>query len=125
MPQKSASGCSEAAMTKQAKPSAMEPCCAAAVLPKAKTAKETKTKIIAHIDCGFTNNLYIRGEGISSLSWEKGVLMKNVGPNEWTWESDRPFSTMHFKVLVNDKWYEQGNNHTIAFGQEMKFTPQF
>ena len=51
--------------------------------------------------------------------------MKNIGPNQWVWESDRPFSTMQFKVLVNDNWYEVGNNHTVAFGQEVNFTPQF
>ncbi len=125
MSQKSATCCSEATLMKQHKAASMEPCCAAEVLPKQKPAKTTKTRIIAHIDCGFTNNLYIRGEGISSLSWDKGVLMKNIGPNEWVWECERPFSTMQFKVLINDKWYEQGNNHSIAFGQEMKFTPQF
>ena len=97
-------------------------CCAAIAPTKQKT---TKTCITAHIDCGFSNNLFLRGEGISSLSWEKGVQMKNVGPGEWVWESDRPFSTMQFKVLVNDKWYEQGDNHTAAFGQRVEFTPKF
>lgn len=93
--------------------------------PKQKSGKESATKIIANIDCGFTNTLFIRGEGISSLSWNKGIKMKNIGPNQWVWESDRPFSTMQFKVLVNDNWYEVGNNHTVAFGQEVNFTPQF
>ena len=125
MPQKSASCCAAGPMAKQHKPCAMEPHCATEALPKSKGTKAAKTKIVAHIDCGFTNNLFIRGEGVSSLSWDKGVQMKNIGPNEWVWESDRPFSTMQFKVLVNDSWYEQGNNHSIAFGQEVDFSPQF
>ena len=97
-------------------------CCAPEAPVKQKTAK---TKIVVHIDCGFSNNLFIRGEGVSSLSWDKGVPMKNVGPSEWAWESDRPFSTVQFKVLVNDKWFEQGDNHTVAFGQEIDITPRF
>lgn len=113
--------CSSGSMTKQHK----ELCCCPETPAKQKATKTPKTKIVAHIDCGFTNNLFIRGEGVSTLSWDKGIQMKNIGPNEWVWESDRPFSTMQFKVLVNDSWYEQGNNHTVAFGQEMDFTPQF
>jgi len=90
-------------------------------------AKETKarTKIIARFDCGFPNSLFIRGEGVSTLSWDKGAQMKNISPNEWMWESDRPCSTMQFKLLINDNCYEQGENHSIAYGQAIEFTPKF
>lgn len=87
--------------------------------------KNGATKIVAHFDCGFPNTLFIRGEGISTLNWDKGSPMKNVGANEWVWESDRPFSTMQFKLLINDSWYEQGNNHSIAYGQTVDFSPKF
>jgi hypothetical protein len=99
-------------------------CCAMEIAPKTKELK-SKTKIIARFDCGFPNSLFIRGEGISTLSWDKGAVMKNVSPNEWMWESDRPCSTMQFKVLINDNCFEQGENHTIAFGQAVEFTPKF
>jgi hypothetical protein len=125
MPHKSAGCCLEAPMIQQQKASTLAPHCSAEVLPKAKGTKTTKTKIVAHIDCGFTNSLFIRGEGVSSLSWDKGIQMKNIAPNEWVWESDRPFSTMQFKVLVNDSWYEQGDNHSTVFGQDMEISPQF
>lgn len=85
----------------------------------------TKTKIIARFDCGFPNSLFIRGEGVSTLSWDKGAQMKNISPNEWMWESDRPCSTVQFKVLINDNSFEQGENHSIAFGQAVEFTPKF
>ena len=103
------------------------PCCSSVtevMMSKAKETK-TKTKIIARFDCGFPNSLFIRGEGISTLSWEKGLAMKNISPNEWMWESDRPCSTVQFKVLVNDAAYEQGENHTVAFGQALEFCPKF
>lgn len=112
-------------MGKQHKGSMSDPSRTTEMSGRQKTSKSPKTKIVAHIDCGFTNNLFIRGEGISNLSWDKGAMMKNIGPNEWVWESDRPFSTLQFKVLVNDSWFEQGNNHTLGFGQEIDFTPQF
>lgn len=84
-----------------------------------------KTKIIARFDCGFPNTLFIRGEGISTLSWDKGTQMKNISPNEWMWESDRPCSTIQFKVLINDNCFEEGENHSIAFGQAVEFSPKF
>jgi hypothetical protein len=121
-PTTSKPGCS--AMTSTMKKPSMGLCCAE-VSSRQNPTKSNKTRVTAHIDCGFTNNLFIRGEGVSTLSWNKGTEMKNNGPNEWVWESDRPFSTMQFKVLVNDKWYEQGNNHSVAFGQQVDFSPQF
>ena len=86
---------------------------------------KSRTKIIARFDCGFPNTLFIRGEGVSTLSWDKGIQMKNISPNEWMWESDRPCSTMQFKVLINDNCFEQGENHSIAYGQAVEFTPKF
>jgi hypothetical protein len=101
-----------------------EPCVMTATSVKVKPSK-TKTKIVAKFDCGFSNELFIRGEGISALSWDKGTSMKNISPTEWMWESDRPCSTIQFKVLVNDNHFEQGENHTIAFGQEIEVIPKF
>lgn len=86
---------------------------------------KTKTKIIARFDCGFPNSLFVRGEGISTLSWDKGTKMQNISPNEWLWESDRPCSTMQFKILINDNSFELGENHTIAYGQAVEITPKF
>lgn len=96
----------------------------ATISSKGKETK-TKTRIIAHFDCGFPNSLFIRGEGVATLSWDKGIAMKNISPNDWIWESDRPCSTVQFKVLINDNCYEQGENHTIAFGQASEFSPKF
>lgn len=91
--------------------------------PKGKSSP--KTRIVVKYDCGFGNKLSIRGEGVSSLSWEKGVPLKNLGTSEWVWETDRPFSVATFKILFNDKNFEQGENHVIGYGQESKIIPQF
>lgn len=83
------------------------------------------TSITAHFDCGFQNTLFIRGEGVSTLSWDKGIPMKNIGPDRWVWESNRPFSIIQYKILINDSWFEQGNNHKVAFGQSVLISPSF
>lgn len=84
-----------------------------------------KTHLIVKCNCGFPNNLYIRGEGVPGLSWTKGVLMKNIKADEWHFEIDLPFTSGFIKVLVNDKWYEKGDNHKIECGKTVTFTPSF
>jgi len=83
------------------------------------------TRVTVLYDCGFNNNLYIRGEGISTLSWDKGMKMKNIAADKWVFESTRPFSTLEFKVLINDTDYEQGENHMIGYAQTIEITPKF
>jgi hypothetical protein len=94
-------------------------------MTKNKPHKPSKTRILIQYDCGFGNKLFIRGEGISTLSWDKGEPMTNSGPSEWVWETDRPFSVAKFKVLLNDLSYEQGENHNIAYGKEIAISPAF
>lgn len=84
-----------------------------------------KTSVTVKFDCGFPNTLYIRGEGCSSLSWNKGIQMTNISSNEWTWECARPCSHVTFKVLINDEVYESGDNHTIGYGDTMTVYPNF
>jgi hypothetical protein len=87
--------------------------------------KESKTKVTVHFDCGFSNLLFIRGEGISGLSWEHGIQMKCTKPNEWVWETDKPFKQAQFKVLLNDTQYEDGENHSLSQGKASTIIPIF
>lgn len=90
---------------------------------KKKTTKET-TKITIKHDCGFSNALFIRGHG-ADLSWNKGHPLKNVKADEWVWESKQPFTLCEFKILLNDKIYEAGDNHLLSFGEELVYSPNF
>lgn len=90
--------------------------------PKAKTAVTTRVKI--HYNCGFNNNLYIRGQG-ANLNWDKGHLLKNIKADEWLWESTASFNHLEFKILINDKDYEKGENHKIRAGETQEYTPHF
>jgi hypothetical protein len=89
-----------------------------------KTHSGPKTRITLKFDVGFSNALYLRGQG-ANLSWEKGILLKNVNADEWIWETNVPFTFCEFKVLVNDDTYEIGQNHTLTCGASICYTPQF
>lgn len=82
------------------------------------------TRLKVRYNCGFGNNLFIRGKG-ANLSWDKGQPLKNLKHDEWVWETTVPFSTCEFKLLINDVHYEQGNNHRLQSGDSSEYTPRF
>ena len=53
--------------------------------------KKGKTRITIIYDTGYSNELYIRGKG-ANLSWEQGQLLKNIGHDEWIYETNVPFT---------------------------------
>lgn len=87
--------------------------------------KHDKTRIVVQCDVGFTNTVYLRGQGIPQLSWNKGIALKNMKADEWVWETEEPFNAGEFKVLINDKTYEIGENHTIHSGASLRINPKF
>jgi hypothetical protein len=68
--------------------------------PTAGGAHGPKTRVVVKYDVGFNNAIYIRGNG-ANLSWDKGILLKNVKPDEWVWETDLAFTKCEFKVMIN------------------------
>ena len=84
----------------------------------------TTTRVTIKFDVGFGNSLYIRGKG-AGLSWDKGILLKNLKTDEWIWETDLPFTQCEFKVLINDKEFELGDNHLLSQGATIQFAPKF
>jgi hypothetical protein len=88
------------------------------------TLTKTLTRIIINYDVGFNNSLYIRGHG-ANLSWDKGILLKNTKSDEWVWETECAFPNAEFKILINDKTYEVGQNHPLQCGSTIRYKPQF
>ena len=84
----------------------------------------TTTRVTIKFDVGFGNLLHIRGKG-AGLNWERGILLKNTKPDEWVWETDQPFNFCEFKILINDKEFELGDNHPLSQGASIQFTPKF
>lgn len=87
--------------------------------------KAVETRIIARVDVGFGNSLYIRGEGASGLSWDRGVLLDNVNPYEWTLSTKNAKSEITFKFLINDEIWAVGDNITVAKGDTSVSSPVF
>lgn len=84
----------------------------------------SKTRLTIKYDAGYPNQLYIRGKG-ANLSWDKGIPLKNIKADEWTWETDIHFTNCEFKVLINDHVYENGDNHHLNAGSTLFYTPRF
>jgi hypothetical protein len=95
------------------------------IIPKSQeTRKSLKTRIIIKYNVGFNNTIHLRGTG-ANLSWEKGIALKNIKADEWVWETDASFTSCEFKVLINDKQYEAGDNHHIVCGGTLQYSPRF
>lgn len=86
---------------------------------------KTLTRIIVRCNCGFGNQLYIRGHGVGLLTWDKGIQLRNIDADRWVWETASRFDKAEFKLLINDRQYEIGENHSLTYGAEIDFSPQF
>ena len=92
--------------------------------PKKEAATATVTNIIARVDIGYGNNLYIRGEG-AELSWTQGVVMANTSGDEWSWSTATASGPLTFKFLINDEIWSAGDNLTVALGETSISSPAF
>jgi len=90
------------------------------VAPKQTAAQ---ARIIARVDVGFGNTLYVRGEG-AGLSWKKGTALTNVTPYEWALSSSKKGKVI-FKFLINDELWAEGENITLQAGSESISSPTF
>ncbi|MBQ9759527.1 MAG: hypothetical protein IJW12_07155 [Opitutales bacterium] len=90
----------------------------------AKKATKKVTRIVANVDVGWGNMLYIRGEG-AGLSWEQGVPMLCNNGTEWHWTAETDAEPISFKFLVNDEKWAAGENVTINAGDVHISTPTF
>lgn len=82
------------------------------------------TTVIAKIDAGFGNELFIRGSA-GGLSWDAGTLMKNVSTDEWVWQSESVSDEVEFKILINDSQWSIGPNAIAFSGTTLVIEPLF
>jgi membrane protein involved in colicin uptake len=100
-----------------------------AAAPKPKATKKAKpavseTSIIANIDVGFGNSLFIRGNG-AGLSWESGTELKNISDTEWSFTTAGASDELAFKFLLNDEIWADGEDLTVAAGKTSISSPTF
>jgi hypothetical protein len=75
-------------------------------------AKDSETEIIANVDIGWGNKLFIRGEGCG-LSWQKGIPMQNIESHLWYWQCPTLCQeNFQYKLLINDHIWSLGENLT-------------
>ena len=80
--------------------------------------------VIARVDVGWGNSLYIRGNG-ADLSWAKGVHMTSSTANEWLWTSPQFKSNFEFKILINDVYWSEGDNYDANVNKVTIVSPTF
>jgi hypothetical protein len=108
---------------------AAKPIKKAAAKPAAATPVSAKpsvaiTKVVAQIDVGFGNTLYIRGEG-PGLSWEKGVPLDCVADDQWMLSLAETSRPAVFKFLINDLTWSIGDDYVVQPGDTVELTPTF
>ncbi len=118
------------------KVSAKKPAKKLPVVKKKSTVKATSVKkkkagklikatiIIAKVDVGFVNQLYIRGEG-NGLSWEQGTPMTNIASDQWAWTTNKGKDDLSFKFLINDEKWSIGDNFTSSVSKTFQCNPIF
>lgn len=122
-PAKKAAAAKKAPAKKAAAPKAAAPKKAPAK-KKAAAKKVEQTSLIARVDVGFGNSLYVRGSG-AGLSWAKGTLLDNVSPYEWAFKTTKAKGEVEFKFLHNDEIWSEGENLTVAAGGTSISSPIF
>ena len=82
------------------------------------------TTIIASVDVGYGNELFIRGEG-SGLSWDAGTPMTCISSETWSYTTDSATAPIEYKVLINDSIWSEGDNFSVAPGEASEISPSF
>ncbi len=80
--------------------------------PSSAVSDQTKT-IIARINVGWGNSVYLRGEG-GGLSWDAGVPMFCAGDDRWVWCCRTDQAPKQFKFLRNDENWALGDNEIMS-----------
>ena len=107
-------------------PEKKAPAKAAAKAPAKKPTKKTteETTIVAKVDVGFGNTLFLRGTG-PGLSWDGGTAMANSGSDEWVWTSKKVTKPFLAKVLINDTIWAVEEDTKVTPGSRIVITPTF
>ena len=100
---------------------------AAAPAPAPKAAAPAplpKTEIVATVDVGFGNAVFIRGDG-PGLSWDKGTPLNWTAGDRWSIViagASKPFA---FKFTLNDSVWSTGADYSALPGGSVELTPAF
>lgn len=88
---------------------------------KKAASKSSDTLVVAKVNVGWGNTLFVRGEG-AGLSWDKGSAMKIKGDDEWSLKLK---GAAEVKFLINDENWAEGDNVSVPAGKTTLVTPIF
>ena len=84
-----------------------------------------RTRVVVRFDTGLDHHLFIRGQG-AGLCWDKGLPLSNQGTDCWVWETNQPIpESCEFKILIDDKVFEEGPNHRLMDREICTIQPEF
>lgn len=84
------------------------------------------TYITVKYNAGYGNSLSMCGTG-PNMSWEadKALLLRCVGDDTWVYETSSSFEPFHFKILLNGKVWEEGDDHIVSKDKPVEIVPRF
>jgi hypothetical protein len=82
------------------------------------------TKVVARIDVGLGNALFIRGQG-DGLAWDKGTPLLCQNASSWVWSTGQATGKVAFKLLLNDVTWAQGDDIVVEAGKKIEVVPRF
>ena len=83
-----------------------------------------KTIVMAKMDVGFGNNLFIRGDN-PALDWSNGSPMYCIAADQWIWSTDKADHDFVCKFLINDEIWSSDEDISIKAGQKTVCLPKF
>ena len=107
-----------------ATPKVKLPSAAAPSAPPVAKAKGSRVTLVAKVDVGFGNSVYVRGDQ-PYLHWEKGIPLGCIASDRWEivlTGVERPFQ---FKFLRNNECWCEGENYTASPGDTITPSPVF
>ncbi|MDR3227865.1 MAG: hypothetical protein LBT53_00365 [Puniceicoccales bacterium] len=119
-----ATAATPATATKPLPPAAPPPKSPARTAAPKKNTSAAVTTLVAITDVGWGNKIFVRGEG-AGLSWEYGIPLDNRSVNEWVWVTDAKTPLITFKFVLNDIFWEQGENRQALLGEIYTASPLF
>jgi hypothetical protein len=80
--------------------------------------------IIARVNVGWGNTVYLRGEG-GPLNWDVGEPMVCTGDDRWVWSCHAEELPRQFKFLRNDQVWALGDNQAVSGADITVCSPRF
>jgi len=93
-------------------------------MPNVQSPAKGTHHLIALVNVGWGNAVYVRGEG-ASLSWDLGIPMYCLGEDRWVFAFPTNDPPKAFKFLLNDAHWAIGENQSTDGNEFSVYYPQF